>query len=145
MARGKQMGFDRRHIRPRPLLLSIYYLTLPLPVLSVQLVRGTDGVDLVVVLVAVVLASVPLVWRFPDATPQPLTRIVMDWLKFAIFSYPISLGAWGVGLGAWYLYARDPSGHLNHELRLLWFLLMLYVPPTWLPTLASLLTARQSE
>ena len=99
MARGKQMGFDRRHIRPRPLLLSIYYLTLPLPVLSVQLVRGTDGVDLVVVLVAVVLASVPLVWRFPDATPQPLTRIVMDWLKFAIFSYPISLGAWGVGLG----------------------------------------------
>jgi hypothetical protein len=137
------MGFDRLHIRPRPLLLSVYYLTLPLPVLSVHLLQRTDGVDLAAVLVAGVLVSVPLIWRFPDAAPQPLMEIGMRWLKFAVFSYPVSLGAWGVGLGAWYLYARDPSGHLNHELQLLCVLLLLYVPPTWLPTLASLLTARR--
>jgi hypothetical protein len=137
------MAFDQIRVRPPRFLLTVYYLTLPLPIVSVKLVDGTDGVDLAVVLVAVVLVSLPLVWQFPDAAPQPLTRIGMDWLKFAVFSYPISLGAWGVGLWAWYLYARDPSGHLANELRLLCFLLMLHVPPTWWPTLASLQTARQ--
>jgi hypothetical protein len=130
-------------IQPRRFLLAVYYLTLPLPVLSVHLLQRTDGVDLAAVLVAGVLVMVPLIWRFPDAAPRPVTRIGMGWLKFAVSSYPISLGAWGVGLGAWYLYARDPSGHLNHELQLLCFLLLLYVPPAWLPTLASLRSARR--
>jgi hypothetical protein len=137
------MGFDRLHIRPRPLLLSVYYLTLPFPVLSVHLAQSTGGVDVAALLVAVALLSVPLIWPFPDVAPQPLTRIGGRWLKFAALSFPVALGAWGIGLGVWYWHSKDPSGHLNNELQFFCALLLMYAPPMWLPTLASLLTARQ--
>jgi hypothetical protein len=109
----------------------------------VHLLQSTEGIDVAAMLVAGVLLSAPLIWPFPDIAPQPLTGIGGRWLKFAALSYPIALVAWGIALGVWYLYSRDPSGHLNNELRLLCFLLLVYAPPMWLATLASLLTSRQ--
>lgn len=136
------MTLHRIRVRPRRFLLTVYYLTLPLPVLSVHLLQSNDGIDLAAVLVAAALASAPLISRLPDAAPEPLTTIGLRWIKFLVLSYPISVCTWGVLLGAWYLYARQPSGHLNHELQILFVLLLLYVPPAWLPVLASLLMAR---